>query len=155
MQILDGQNKIDHFPLAIVISRFNEEITEKLYQGASQRLRELQVPDNQVTVVWVPGAVEIPFMAQQLARSNRYQAIIALGAVIRGDTSHYDYVCEQVSQGCQAVSLKENIPVIFGILTTENIKQAEERSGGSHGNKGSDAVDAAFEMVSLVQQITL
>lgn len=153
MQILDGRKKIDHFPVAIVISRFNEEITEKLHQGAIQRLRELQVPDDQITVVWVPGAVEIPFMAQQLARTNRYQAIIALGAVIRGDTSHYDYVCDQVSQGCQAVSLKENIPVIFGLLTTENMKQAEERSGGSHGNKGSDAVDAAFEMVSLLQQM--
>lgn len=109
--------------LAIVVSRFNEEITQRLLMGAQQRLQECAVPADHVTVVWVPGAVEIPLIAQCLARKKQYAAIICLGAVIRGETSHYDYVCDQVSTGCQKVALENNLPVIFGILTTARIQE--------------------------------
>jgi len=139
--------------IAIVISRFNEEVTEKLLEGAQQRLRELAVNDE--LVVWVPGAVEIPLIAKRLAITKKVDAIIALGAVIRGDTTHYDYVCKQVSDGCQAISLQNDLPVIFGILTTENEQQALDRVGGAHGHKGRDAVDAAFAMLSLLEQLTI
>lgn len=153
MKTIRAQKIKEHFNLAIVISRFNEEITQRLFNGAIQRLQKLGFPDEHITITWVPGAVEIPLVAQRLARSNSYAAIICLGAVIRGDTSHYDYVCEQVSVGCQRVALENDIPVIFGILTTDNETQALERAGGAHGNKGSDAVDVALEMVSITQQI--
>lgn len=139
--------------VAIVVSRFNEEITRRLYDGAVARLKELDFADEHVTAVWVPGAVEIPLTAQRLARTKHYEAIICLGAVIRGETSHYDYVCDQVSQGCQKVALENNIPVIFGVLTTEDETQALERTGGQHGHKGRDAVDTAVEMVSVLGQI--
>lgn len=143
-----------NFParLAIVVSRFNSEITEKLLEGALQRMRELQLENE--TTVWVPGAVEIPLIAQHLARTNHYHAIIALGAVIRGETSHYDYVCQQVSMGCQKVALDNHIPVIFGVLTTDNEQQARARIGGAHGHKGRDAVDTAYQMISLLGQLT-
>lgn len=141
------------FKLAIVVSRFNEEITQRLLDGALRRLQELNFNDNNITVAWVPGAVEIPLTAQHFARSEQYEAIICLGAVIRGETSHYDYVCDQVSMGCQKVALENNIPVIFGVLTTEDETQAYERVGGKHGHKGREAVDAAFDMVSLLQRI--
>lgn len=140
--------------LAIVTSRFNEEITERLYNGALARLQELHFSEEQITAVWVPGAVEIPLAAQRLARTNIYSAIICLGAVIRGETSHYDYVCQQVSFGCQKVALQEDIPVIFGVLTTENEEQALARTGGHHGHKGCEAVDAAISMISVLRQIT-
>lgn len=141
------------FNIAIVVSRFNEEVTQRLHDGAIQRLKELNFKDEQITAIWVPGAVEIPLVAQRLSHTKKYEAIICLGVVIRGETSHYDYVCEQVSQGCQRVSLDNNIPVIFGILTTENEEQALDRVGGQHGHKGRDAVDAALEMVAVLKQI--
>lgn len=136
---------------AIVVSRFNETITAKLKSGAVQRLHELGFTEHQVHVVEVPGAVEIPYAAQVLAKTRRYDAIICLGAVIRGETSHYDYVCDQVSQGCQRVMLDQGLPVIFGVLTTENEAQAEARVGGAHGHKGRDAVDCAIEMINLTR----
>src|ERR1700722_6532566 len=143
--------KLDFTPkLAIIVSQFNEEITHKLLAGALQRLQEL---DNQAdTIIQVPGAIEIPLMAQQAARAGQYDAIITLGAVIRGETDHYDYVCQQVSYGCQKVILECNIPVVFGILTTENEEQALARVGGSQGHKGRDAVDCAYSMISLSRQ---
>jgi 6,7-dimethyl-8-ribityllumazine synthase len=153
MQIIDEQGSTNAFPLAIVVSRFNDSVTRALYEGALQRLNELDFSDHQVTVVWVPGAVEIPITAQRLAATATYEAIITLGAVIRGETSHYDYVCEQVSQGCQQVALAHNIPVIFGVLTTETDEQAIERSGGGKGNKGREAVDAAMEMVAVLRAV--
>jgi len=153
MQIIKARPLKESFKIAIVVSRFNEEVTTKLYEGAVQRLRELQFAEEHVTVVWVPGAVEIPIVAKQLARTDQYEVIICLGAVVRGETTHYDYVCDQVSRGCQRVALKYDIPVIFGVLTTENEEQAFARAGGAHGNKGSDAVDAALEMVSVLTQI--
>lgn len=139
---------------AIVVSEFNEKITSALQEGAMLRLQELNIPSENVLLVKVPGAVEIPLAAQLIARQNQHQAIICLGAVIRGETSHYDYVCEQVSQGCQRVMLDHNIPVIFGVLTTENDEQAMERVGGKHGHKGKEAVDAAMAMVKLVKELT-
>jgi len=153
MQIISAQKLNQPYNIALVVSRFNEEITQALYAGALARLAELNFADEHITVIWVPGAVEIPLVAQRLACSNAYEAIICLGAVIRGETSHYDYVCDQVSSGCQKVALEHDIPVIFGILTTENDEQALDRAGGKHGNKGRDAVDTALEMVSVLHQI--
>jgi 6,7-dimethyl-8-ribityllumazine synthase len=137
--------------IAIVVSRFNEPVTKRLLEGAENRLRELHIPENNVDIKWVPGAVEIPLIAQQFAMQNKFDAIICLGAVIRGETSHYDYVCQQVSDGCLQVGLKYNIPVIFGVLTTENGEQAFDRVGGAHGHKGREAVDGALEMINVMQ----
>lgn len=154
MKIITTQKIKQHYNVALVVSRFNEEITTALYEGAIERLKELEFANEHITVVWVPGAVEIPLTAQRLARADGYEAIICLGAVIRGETTHYDYVCDQVSMGCQKVALENDIPVIFGILTTENEEQARDRIGGKHGHKGRDAVDAALEMVSVLRQIS-
>lgn len=134
--------------IGLVISEFNTEITELLYENAIERLKILNLLDKNITAVWVPGAVEIPLTAQTLAETENFDAIICLGAVIRGETSHYDYVCEQVSQGCQQVALNYKIPVIFGVLTTEDERQAFERV-----QKGSEAVDAALQMISVLEQI--
>lgn len=146
-------NKVENAPVAIVVSRFNARITDALLKGAVARLQELEISNDNITVLYVPGCVEIPLAAQRLARTGKYAAIIALGAVIRGETGHYDYVCEQVSSGCQSVMLDEDIPVVFGVLTTDNTKQAEERVGGSHGHKGRDAADCAIEMISVMHSI--
>lgn len=144
----------DEFTLAIVVSRFNSMVTEELLNGALQRLKELNVPEQCITVVRVPGAVEIGLTAQQIAISDENcLAIICLGAVIRGETSHYDYVCQQVSYACQKVALEESIPVIFGVLTTDNVEQALARVDGKRRHKGRDAVDAAMEMISVLDQI--
>jgi len=137
--------------VAIVTSQFNQEITDKLLTGALSRLQELEIPEKKIKVVKVPGAVEIPLTAKLLARSKQYTVIICLGAVIRGDTDHYDYVCQQVSQGCQQVMLEWDIPVIFGILTTDTVEQAEDRVGGKEGHKGRDAADAAIAMVKVIE----
>lgn len=139
---------LSSFKLAIITSRFNQEITGKLLAGAKERCAELGIKN--LIIIHVPGAVEIPLIAQEIAVSQEYDAIIALGAVIRGETSHYDYVCEQVSQGCQKVMMDFAVPVIFGVLTTENDDQARERVGGKHGHKGRDAVDAACEMLCVL-----
>ncbi|WP_272482619.1 6,7-dimethyl-8-ribityllumazine synthase [Legionella israelensis] len=141
------------FPIAVIVSRFNQPVTEALKQGALQRLSEKGIHSEDIILIEVPGAVEIPLVAKKLAQQNEIKAIIALGAVIRGETSHYDYVCSQVSEGCQRVMLDYEIPVIFGILTTENEEQAQERAGGIHGHKGVDAVDCALEMVSIMSQV--
>lgn len=153
MRTIHAEDIKPSYNIAIAVSRFNIEITERLRQGAVERLQELGFSNEQITVIWVPGAVEIPLVAQRLAKTNHYEVIIALGAVIQGETLHMQYVCEQVSQGCQHVMLKYDIPVIFGVLTTENDEQAIERVGGSHGHKGRDAADAAYEMVSILRQV--
>lgn len=139
--------------IAVITSRFNEEITSELKAGALSRLAELNFDEQHVFAFDVPGAVEIPLIAKQLAKQKKYAAIICLGAVIRGETSHYDYVCDQVSQGCQKVMLEYDIPLIFGVLTTENDGQAMDRIGGVHGHKGRDAADAAVEMIALMERI--
>lgn len=144
----------DHsFPIALVVSLFNSEITTALKQGALEQLVSYGFQTKDIKVVEVPGAVEIPVVAQRLAMKQTYGAIIALGAVIRGETSHYDSVCQAVSEGCLHVSLKFDIPVIFGVLTTENEAQAWDRLGGAHGHKGRDAVDCAVTMYQTLKHI--
>lgn len=133
----------------IVAGRFNDFITEKLVSGALDALIRSGASDEDITVLKVPGSFEIPLAAQKMARSERYDAVICLGAVIRGATSHYDYVCAEVSKGIAAVTLETGLPVIFGILTTETIEQAIERSGTKAGNKGFDSALSAVEMANL------
>ncbi len=138
---------------AIVVSRFNEFITNKLLSGALDALKRHGVDDDDISVAWVPGAFEIPLAAQKFAASKKYDAVICLGAVIRGSTSHYDYVCNEVSKGIAQVGLSTGLPVIFGIVTTDNIEQAIERAGTKAGNKGYDAANTAIEMVNLFDEI--
>lgn len=138
--------------IAIVASRFNGDITHRLLKGAMERLAELGVEEGNFTVSWVPGAVEIPLAARQFARHQEYDAVICLGAVIRGETDHYEYVCRQVSDGCQRVALDCDLPIIFGVLTTKNEEQALARAGGAQGHKGRDAAEAAVEMVHFMRQ---
>lgn len=153
MEIKNVQSIQGLFNVAIVVSRYNHHVTQKLLDGALERLAELNFSTHQITQVWVPGAVEIPITAQRLARTGKYEAIICLGVVIFGETKHFDYVCDQVSQGCQQVALENDIPVIFGVLTTDNLEQALERAGGTKGNAGRQAIDAAFELNSVLRQI--
>ncbi len=141
---------MNNTPIAIVVSRFNQAITKRLVAGALERFKELQPSLAAPPVWWVPGAVELPLIAQQLAKTQQYSAIVCLGAVIRGETTHYDYVCQQASYGCQRVALDHSLPVVFGLLTTENEEQALARVGGAYGHKGRDAIDTAFEMINLL-----
>ncbi|OGT67329.1 MAG: 6,7-dimethyl-8-ribityllumazine synthase [Gammaproteobacteria bacterium RIFCSPHIGHO2_12_FULL_45_9] len=137
----------------MVVSRFNVFVTERLREGAATYWREVGLPAENVLTAWVPGAVELPLVAQELARTAQYQAIVCLGAVIRGETDHYEYVCRQVSDGCQRVALAERLPVIFGVLTTETEEQALARAGGNAGHKGRESAQAALEMIDLLQSI--
>lgn len=139
--------------IAIVVAEFNKDITDELLAGALARLAEANVALSHIQVIWVPGAIEIPLVAKLIAQQQLAHAIIALGAVIRGETTHYDYVCQQVSQGCQQVMLEYEMPVIFGVLTCEDEAQAQARLGGAHGHKGRDAADAALAMVSVLDQL--
>lgn len=139
--------------VGIVVARFNEFITNKLLGGAVDGLTRHGVADENITTAWVPGAFEIPLIAEKMAKSGKYDAIICLGAVIRGATSHYDYVCNEVSKGVAQVGLQTEIPVLFGVVTTENIEQAIERAGTKAGNKGYDCALSAIEMANLIQQI--
>ena len=141
------------FPIALIVSVFNRDITQALQDGALDQLAVLGFKVSDITLVEVPGAVEIPLVAQILAKTNKFGAIIALGAVVRGETSHYDYVCQQVSEGCLRVGLAYDVPVIFGVLTTENEAQAWDRLGGTHGHKGREAVDCARAMHDILQQV--
>lgn len=139
--------------IGIVAARFNEFITSKLVSGALDGLRRHGVEEDNVETAWVPGAFEIPLIASKMAKSGKYDAVICVGAVIRGNTSHYDYVCNEVSKGIASVSLESGIPVMFGILTTENIEQAVERAGTKAGNKGYDCALGAIEMVNLIREL--
>ena len=139
--------------IGIVAARFNEFITSKLVAGAQDALRRHNVSEEDVDVAWVPGAFEIPLIASEMAKCGKYDAVICVGAVIRGSTSHYDYVCSEVSKGIAQVSLTSGIPVMFGVLTTENIEQAIERAGTKAGNKGSDCAAGAIEMVNLMREM--
>ena len=151
MKTYEGQLVADNEKFCIILSRFNDFIGSKLVSGAIDELIRHGVSDENIDVVKVPGAFEIPIAAQKFAKSGRYNAIITLGAVIKGSTSHYDYVCAEVSKGVAQVSLQTGIPVIFGVLTTDNIEQAIERAGTKAGNKGSDAAKAAIEMANLMK----
>lgn len=143
----------NHLKIAIAVSIFNEDITTALLEGALSRLSELGVDKKNIEVVKVPGAIELPLTAKLMAQSQKYQAIICLGAVIRGETDHFDYVCQQVSNGCQNVMLSYNLPIIFGVLTTKNVRQALDRVGGKHGHKGREAADAAITMINTVAML--
>ena len=139
--------------IGIINSRFNEFITSKLLSGAEDCLLRHDVSPENIEIVWVPGAFEIPLVAQKMGKSGKYDAIICLGCVIRGATSHYDYVCSEVSKGIAKVSLDSELPVIFGIVTTENIEQAIERAGTKAGNKGYDCAMNALEMANLFKSL--
>lgn len=153
MKIIEGVYSGEGLKIGIVASRFNEFITSKLVSGAEDSLKRHGVSDDDMSVAWVPGAFEIPVIAKRMAKSGKYDAVICLGAVIRGATSHYDYVCAEVSKGIAAVSLDTGIPVLFGILTTDTIEQAIERAGTKAGNKGIDCAMSALEMVNLIKNI--
>lgn|SRR5574344_2105127 len=151
---IEGQLTVENSEnFCIIVARFNEFITSKLLSGAIDELKRHAVKEENITVVWTPGAFEIPLVAKKAAKSGKYAAIITLGAVIKGATSHFDYVCAEVSKGVANVSLETGVPVIFGILTTENIEQAIERAGTKSGNKGSDAAKSAIEMANLVSLV--
>jgi 6,7-dimethyl-8-ribityllumazine synthase len=140
-----------HF--AIVVSRFNESITTKLLDGCLDTLHRHGANKSSIETIWCPGAFEIPFVAKQAALANRFDAIICLGAVIRGETPHFDYVCEQATRGIGQVGLETNVPIIFGVLTTDNMEQALDRVGGKSGHKGSEAAAASIEMVNLMHDL--
>ena len=153
MKIYEGLLTVTNEKFCIVISRFNEFIGGKLLSGAIDELKRHGVEVSNIDIVWCPGAFEIPLVAKKCAKSGKYSAVITLGAVIKGSTSHYDYVCAEVSKGVASVSLETGVPVIFGVLTTENIEQAIERAGTKAGNKGADAAKSAIEMANLVNQL--
>lgn len=153
MNVLEGKLVSKNMRIGIVAARFNEFITSKLIDGALDALRRHEVSEEQIDLAWVPGAFEIPLAASKLAQSGKYDAVICLGAVIRGSTTHYDYVCSEVSKGIAHVSLSTGLPVMFGVLTTETIEQAIERAGTKAGNKGFDCAMGAIEMVNLLRTI--
>ena len=153
MKTLEGQLKADNLKFGIVVGRFNEFISSKLLSGSIDCLVRHGADNEDITVAWVPGAFEIPLVAKKMASTGKYDAIIFVGAVIRGATPHFDYVCAEVSKGIASVSMQYETPVSFGVLTTENIEQAVERAGTKAGNKGVDAAMAAIEMADLLKNI--
>ena len=152
MNRLEGSLIANGLKIAIVASRFNEFITSRLLGGALDGLRRHGADEDLIDVAWVPGAFEIPLAASKLAKSGRYDAVICLGAVIRGSTSHYDYVCSEVSKGIAAAALDSGIPVLFGVLTCDTLEQAIERAGSKAGNKGFECAEGAIEMANLLRQ---
>ncbi len=153
MNTVEGKLVAKDVRIGIVAGRFNEFIVSKLVSGAMDGLLRHDVKEEDVTVAWVPGAFEIPVAAKKMAKSGKYDAVICLGAVIRGATSHYDYVCAEVSKGIASVSLETEIPVMFGVVTTDTIQQAIERAGTKAGNKGYDCALGAIEMINLLKQL--
>ena len=153
MNTVEGKLVAHGSKIGIVAARFNEFIVSKLVSGAEDALLRHDVNADDITVAWVPGAFEIPVIAKKMAASGKYDAVICLGAVIRGATSHYDYVCNEVSKGVASVSLETGVPVMFGVVTTENIEQAIERAGTKAGNKGYDCAMGALEMIDLMKQL--
>ena len=153
MNKFEGKLVASNIKIGIVVSRFNDFITNKLLDGALDGLTRHGVAESDVDVAYVPGAFEIPLVASKFAKSKKYDAVICLGAVIRGSTTHYDFVCNEVSKGVAQVSLSEGLPVIFGVLTTENIEQAIERAGTKSGNKGYDCALSAIETVNLLRAV--
>lgn len=153
MKIYEGKLIAEGIRVGIVAARFNEFIVSKLLSGCEDTLLRHGVEADNIHTAWVPGAFEIPLIASKMARCGRYDAVIALGAVIRGSTSHYDYVCSEVSKGIANVALTSNIPVLFGVLTTDTIEQAIERAGTKAGNKGAECAQSAIEMVNLIRAL--
>lgn len=153
MKVFEGKLVSEHIRVGIVCARFNEFIVSKLLSGCQDTLLRHGVQAEDIAVAWVPGAFEIPLIASKMAKSGKYDAVIALGAVIRGSTSHYDYVCSEVSKGVAGVALNSDIPVMFGVLTTDTIEQAIERAGTKAGNKGAECAQGAIEMVNLIRAL--
>lgn len=153
VKVIEGNVVNEGIKVSIVASRFNEFIVNKLLSGALDGLHRHGVPDEDVNVAWVPGAFEIPLVAQKMAESGKYDAVIALGCVIRGATSHYELVCNEVAKGVAQTSLKSGVPVMFGVITTENLEQAIDRAGAKVGNKGYECATGAIELVNLLRQI--
>ena len=155
MNVYEGSLVSQGIKVGIVAARSNEFIVSKLVSGALDGLKRHDVKDEDIDVAWVPGAFEIPLIASKMANSGKYDAVICLGAVIRGATSHYDYVCNEVSKGVAQAGLNSGVPVLFGVVTTENIEQAIERAGTKAGNKGYDCALGAVEMVNLIKGMSL
>ena len=153
MKVLEGNLVAEGLKIGIVAARLNEFIVSKLIGGAEDALKRHGVREEDIELAWVPGAFEIPLIAQKMAHSKKYDAVICLGAVIKGATSHYDYVCAEVSKGIATVSLNSNIPVMFGVLTTDSIEQAIERAGTKAGNKGFDVAVSAIEMCNVIKTL--
>ena len=153
MKVLEGNLVAEGLKIGIVAARFNEFIVSKLIGGAEDALKRHGVREEDIELAWVPGAFEIPLIDQKMANSKKYDAVICLGAVIKGATSHYDYVCAEVSKGIATVSLNSNIPVMFGVLTTDSIEQAIERAGTKAGNKGFDVAVSAIEMCNVIKTL--
>ena len=153
MKLLEGKLVAEQVKIGIVAARFNEFIVSKLVGGAQDALTRHGVADDDIEVAWVPGAFEIPFIAKKMAQSGKYDAVLCLGAVIRGATSHYDLVCSEAAKGIAMVGLETGIPTLFGIVTTDNIEQAIERAGTKAGNKGYDVACSAIEMINLAKQL--
>ncbi|KEZ53115.1 6,7-dimethyl-8-ribityllumazine synthase [Metabacillus indicus] len=153
MKTYEGNLVGSGLKVAVIVGRFNEFITSKLLSGATDALKRHGVEEENVEVAWVPGAFEIPLVAKKMAASNKYDAVITLGTVIRGSTTHYDYVCNEAAKGVSQASMSTGVPVIFGVLTTESIEQAIERAGTKAGNKGYEAAVAAIEMANLMRTL--
>ena len=153
MKTYEGKLVSKDTRIGIVVARFNEFITSKLLGGAVDTLKRHDVSEGAIDIAWVPGAFEIPLIASKMANSGKYDAVICLGTVIRGDTPHFDYVCAEVSKGVAQLSLKYGLPVMFGVLTTENVEQALLRAGSKGGNKGYDCALGAIEMINLMKEI--
>ena len=151
--VVEGMLTVKNEKFCIIVARFNEFIGSKLLSGAVDELKRHGANEKNIDIIWVPGAFEIPLIAKMCAKTCKYDAIIALGAVIKGSTSHFDYVSAEVSKGIASVSLETGVPVIFGVLTCDNIEQAIERAGTKAGNKGSEAAKSAIEMASIIKQI--
>ena len=153
MKIYEGKLVSEGIPVGVACTRFHEFIVSKLLSGCEDSLLRHGVREEDISVAWVPGAFEIPLVAAKMAKSGKYDAVIALGAVIRGSTSHYDYVCAEVSKGVAQAALASGVPVLFGILTTDTIEQAIERAGTKAGNKGADCAQSAIEMINLLRAL--
>ena len=153
MKLYEGKLVSEGIKVGIVCARFNEFIVSKLLSGCEDVLLRHGIQPDDIAVAWVPGAFEIPLIASKMAKSGKYDAVIALGAVIRGSTSHYDYVCSEVSKGIASMALNSNIPAMFGVLTTDTIEQAIERASTKAGNKGADCAQGAIEMVNLIRAL--
>lgn len=153
MKTFEGKLIAEGLKFAIIVGRFNEFISSKLLSGAIDGLNRHGAKEDEIEIIWVPGAFEIPLVAKKLAKSNKYDAIICIGAVIKGSTPHFEYVSNEVAKGIANVSLSTEIPIIFGVLTTDNIEQAIERAGTKNGNKGYDAAITAIEMANLLKNI--
>ncbi len=151
--IIEGQYIAEDKKFALIVSRFNELVSKKLIEGALDCLKRHKADEKNITLIWVPGAFEIPSVAKKVADSGKYDAVICIGAVIRGDTPHFEYISSEVSKGIAQVALGSKIPVIFGVLTTDTIEQALERAGTKAGNKGWDAALSAIEMINLIEKL--